>query len=122
MCVLIWGFIVIPTLYSQLKIGSDNLAFYYVFPIFIFIIRNFLYVCYRWIGFSEYIYLQLPFFLLGLEFGVMMTLSVSSVEFWYLMVFFTLQISNDRSELTLELLVSIWRSLNHSRSKKHKNS
>ena len=46
------------------------------------------------IGFSEYIYLQIPFFMMGLDYGVILTLNTTSIEYWYLMVFFTLQIIN----------------------------
>lgn len=108
--VLVWGFVVVPALFLQFSNIGNRQGFYYVFPLFIFIIRTFLWVAYRWIKYSEYVFLQLPFFILGLEYGVMLTLSVSSIEFWYLMVFFTLLITNDRTQFTLELVVSMWRS------------
>lgn len=50
-----------------------------MFPFFVFLIRIFLYLTFRLVKYSEYIFLQLPFFLLGMEYGVMMTLSVSSI-------------------------------------------
>lgn len=106
---IVWGFVVIPALYAEfVRIGNSQ-GFYYVFPIFVYILRVFLYLSYREIKYSEYIFMQLPFFLTGLEYGVMLTLTVDQIEFWYLMVFFTLQIINDRTQFSLRVLSSIVR-------------
>ena len=58
--------------------------------------------------FTELVFLQLPFFIMGLEFGVILTLQTSSIEYWYLMVFFTLEIINDRTQFLLRMLKSIF--------------
>lgn len=64
---VVWGFIVIPSLFVQFRTVLGNVqGFYYIFPLFVFMIRIFLYIAYKWIKFTEYIFLQLPFFILGL--------------------------------------------------------
>ena len=88
-----YGFALIPAIYASF--ATDNkFGFYYVFPILMFIVRTLLSVFYVLIGYSEYIFLQIPFFLMGLEYGVILTLNTGTIEYWYLMVFFTLQIIN----------------------------
>lgn len=108
---MVWGFIVIPSLYAQFVRLQKPSEFYYVFPLFMYMIRVFLYMVYRQIQYTEYIFLQLPFFLTGLEFGIMLTLDVHQIQFWYLMVFFTLLIINDRTQFTINILVNLWKAL-----------
>lgn len=51
-----------------------------------------------------------------------MTLTVSSIEFWYLMVFFTLQIVNDRTQFMLKILVKVWKSCDNTIRTRKNNS
>lgn len=76
---MVWGFVVIPALYSEFVKISNRKGFYYVFPLFMYILRVFLYLSYREIKYTEYIFLQLPFYLTGIEIGVMMTLNVDDI-------------------------------------------
>lgn len=120
--VLVWGFVVIPALFKELAKAGNAMVFYYLFPIFTFMVRIIMYTAYRWIGETSYLFIQLPMFLLGLEYGVMLTLSIGNIEFWYLMVFFTLQIVNDRTQFTTLTMVSIHKSCIHSRKSSKKKS
>lgn len=72
-----------------------------------FMIRMGLSCCYWAIGHTASIFLQLPLFITGLEYGTILTRDTSTIEFWYLMVFFSLQIINDRTQFFLRILVKI---------------
>lgn len=63
---MVWGFIVIPALYAEFVRIGNNKEFYYIFPLFMYIIRVIFYMFYRQIHYTEYIFLQLPFFLTGI--------------------------------------------------------
>ena len=49
---IIWGFIIIPSVYSSLLKFNNPKTFYYVFPIFMWMIRTTLYATYRKIKYS----------------------------------------------------------------------
>lgn len=63
---ILWGFLVIPSVYTSFLNFNNSKGFYYIFPLFMFIIRTTVYIAYRRIKYTEYIYMQLPFFLLGI--------------------------------------------------------
>lgn len=73
-----------------------------------FILRNLVQVGYWLVGYSESLYLQITLFLIGLEYGTVLSISVGEIEFWYLIVFFTLQIINDRTNFMLNVFVNMF--------------
>ena len=101
-----YGFAFLPGLYNSFAADNKG-AFYYVFPIFMFILRMMVSLLYWMIEHTSIIFLQIPLFIMGLEYGVILTLQTSSIEYWYLMVFFTLQIINERTQFTLRLLIAM---------------
>jgi hypothetical protein len=54
-------------------------AFFYLFPLLIFLIRLPLSYSYWMIGHSAVIFLQLPLLVTGLEYGVILTREISSI-------------------------------------------
>lgn len=56
---------------------------------------------------TELIYLQLPLLLTGLDYGAVLSFGLDTIEFWYLLVAFSLQIVNDRTQFLLGLLTSV---------------
>jgi hypothetical protein len=72
-----------------------------------FLLRNLVQVGYWVVGFTSTLYLQVPLFLIGLEYGTILTIAVGEIEFWYLIVFFTLQVMNDRTHFILKALVNM---------------
>ena len=73
-----WGFGLLPGLYSEFNTDAKE-AFYYLFPLFMFLVRIMVYIFFYVIKYSELIFLQLPFFLTGLEYGVILTLKMSQI-------------------------------------------
>ena len=67
---IIYGLIVLPAIHKSLEI---KVAFFYMFPLLMFLIRLVLNYSYWMIGHSAVIFLQLPLFLTGLEYGVILT-------------------------------------------------
>ena len=106
-CVMAWGFAFIPGLYTAFS-DDTKTTFYYIFPVFMVILRLIISGFYMAIKYSELVFLQLPFFILGLEYGVILTLQTGQIEYWYLMVCFTLEIINDRTQFLLRMLISIF--------------
>ena len=112
-----YGFAFLPGLYSSFAENNKS-AFYYVFPIFMFILRMMVSLLYWMIEHTSIIFLQIPMFIMGLEYGIILTLQTSSIEYWYLMVFFTLQIINERTQFALRLLIAM---INRCRSSSSRN-
>jgi len=100
-----FGVFVFPNLYQLLK--STKEIYFYIFPLFMFLLRNIVQFGYWLIGYSESLYLQITLFLIGLEYGTVLTIPVGEIEFWYLIVFFTLQIINDRTHFILKVFVNM---------------
>lgn len=100
-----FGVLVLPNLYQIFR--SSNQIYYYVYPLFMFLLRNIIQYGYWLIGYSESLYLQITLFLIGLEYGTVLTIQVGEIEFWYLIVFFTLQIINDRSHFILKVFINM---------------
>lgn len=101
---IIYGLIVLPAIYRSLQ---TKLAYFYIFPVLMFLLRSVLSYCYWVIDHTAVIFLQLPLFVTGLEYGTILTRDISTIEFWYLMVFFSLQIINDRTQFFLRIMVNI---------------
>ena len=101
---IIYGVIVLPAIYRSLQ---TKVAYFYVFPVLMFLLRSVLSYCYWVIGHTAVIFLQLPLFLAGLEYGTILTRDISTIEFWFMMVFFSLQIINDRTQFSLRIMVNI---------------
>lgn len=51
----------------------------------------------------------------------MLTLNVGDIEFWYLMVFFTLLIINDRTQFTVNILIALSKALSVIGERKEKS-
>ena len=112
-----WGFGFLPGLYSAFDSNSKQ-AFYYLFPLFMLIIRVLVSIFFTAIKYTEPIFLQIPLFLMGLEYGVILTLRTNYIEYWYLMVFFTLQIINDRTQFVLRICISILQACRNNRQRR----
>lgn len=72
-----------------------------------FLLRNIVAYSYWAINHTAVIFLQLPLLLTGIEYGTILTRDLQSIEFWYLMVFFSLQIINDRTQFFLRISTNI---------------
>lgn len=72
-----------------------------------FILRTLVQFGYWLVGYTETLFLQITLFLIGLEYGTVLAVPVGEIEFWYLIVFFTLQIINDRTHFILKVLIKI---------------
>lgn len=101
---VIFGLIALPAIYRSLQ---TKLAYFYVFPVLMFLLRSVLGYCYWVIGHTAVIFLQLPLFVTGLEYGTILTRDLATIEFWYLMVCFSLQIINERTQFFLRIMVNI---------------
>jgi hypothetical protein len=108
---------VLPAIYRSLQ---TKIAYFYIFPILMFIIRNILSYCYWTIDHTASIFLQLPLFITGLEYGTILTRDISTIEFWYMMVFFSLQIINDRTQFFLRIMINIAKYYSRSRKDERK--
>lgn len=73
---IVYGLIILPAIYKSLEI---KIAFFYIFPLLIFFIRLMLNYSYWMIGHSAVIFLQLPLFITGLEYGVILTRDITSI-------------------------------------------
>lgn len=60
---IIYGLIVLPAIYRSLQ---TKLAYFYIFPVLMFLLRSVLSYCYWVIDHSAVIFLQLPLFVTGL--------------------------------------------------------
>jgi hypothetical protein len=62
---ILYGFVFLPALYQAFN-AQSKIAYYYLFPLFMFIFRTIGKLIYWVIGHSTITYLQLPFFMTGL--------------------------------------------------------
>jgi len=90
---IIFGFVILPAIYKALPSSSKG-AYVYIFPLLMLVIRTVISYGYWVIEHSATVFLQLPLFVTGLEYGMILSQNIDTIEFWYLMVFFTLQIMN----------------------------
>ena len=60
---IIYGFIILPAIYSSLE---SKVAYFYIFPILVFILRTVVNYCFWIIGSTNSLFLQLPLFITGL--------------------------------------------------------
>lgn len=103
---IVYGMIILPAIYHSLP-SQNKIAYVYVFPLMMLILRSILSYSYWFIDKTAVIFLQLPLFLTGLEYGTILSQDISTIEFWYLLVLFTLQIINERTQFFLRILISI---------------
>ena len=99
------GLFMLPAVFRMLEFKQE--IYFYLFPVIVFVLRNFVQLVYWILGYSEALFLQIPLFLIGLEYGTVMTRKVGEIEFWYLIVMFTLQIMNDRTHFFLKVMVNL---------------
>lgn len=105
---VLFGFMLLPAVFKAIK---PNLQiYYYLFPLLMFLLRSLVQFNYWLVGYSEGLFLQIPLFLTGLEYGTILTLEPGQIEFWYLILFFTLQVINERTHFSLGLLLRIIKS------------
>ena len=109
---MVFGFIVMKAIADSLFNQGNISTYAFLFPIFMLILRVTLNFFYWAIDKSTIIFLQLPLFLTGLEYGAILSFDVSTIEFWYLLVAFSLQIINDRTQFLLHVLIAIKDSCN----------
>jgi hypothetical protein len=61
--ILLTGFLILPKLY----LGVNNqVLYYYIFPIFMFVLRSITQILYWITGYSANLYLQIPLFITGI--------------------------------------------------------
>ncbi len=61
---LIFGFLVLPPIYRSLS--NTNRVYYYIFPLFMFLLRNIVQFLFWIVGHSTTLFLQIPLFIIGL--------------------------------------------------------
>ena len=104
---IIFGIIVLPAIATSL-LNQGKLSIYpYIFPVLMIFLRTTVSYVFWIIDYTTIIFLQLPLFLTGLEYGTILSFDLSTIEFWYLLVAFSLQIINDRTQFLLQLLISL---------------
>ncbi len=59
--------------------NSKPEIYFYLFPLTVFVLRNFVQLVYWILGYSESLFLQIPLFLIGLEYGTVMTRKVGEI-------------------------------------------
>ena len=64
-----------------MDVGRSVGLYYYFFPLFMFLIRNAVQLIYWIMGFSTGLFLQIPLFIIGLEYGTILSVSVSDILF-----------------------------------------
>lgn len=101
------GLFLLPAMYQLLAASNQPDIYFYLFPLIMFLLRNLVQLLYWILGFTETLFLQIPLFITGLEYGTVLITSVGDIEFWYLIVFFTLQIINDRTHFFLKVMVNL---------------
>lgn len=104
---VIYGFIILRAIARGLFDQGKLSTYTYIFPLLMLIIRAVISYSYWVIDRTAIIFLQLPLFVTGLEYGAILSFSTSTIEFWYLLVTFSLQIINDRTQFLLSILVSV---------------
>ena len=104
---MVFGFILLPVISNSLYGQGKKDTYIWIFPILMLVLRSVLSYCYWVIDHTALIFLQLPLFLTGLYYGAILSFDIQTIEFWYLLVTFSLQIVNDRTHFLLNVLVSI---------------
>ena len=104
---LVFAFIAMRAIANSLFNQGKISTYAFIFPLLMLILRTVLNYCYWSIAKTAVIFLQLPLFLTGLEYGAILSFDLSTIEFWYLLVAFSLQIINDRTQFFLNILISI---------------
>ncbi len=104
---MVFGFILLPVISNSLYDQGKKDTYIWIFPILMLILRSVLSYCYWVIDHTALIFLQLPLFLTGLYYGAILSFDIQTIQFWYLLVTFSLQIVNDRTHFLLNVLVSI---------------
>jgi hypothetical protein len=102
---IVVGLFALPGFYRL--VGEKKEIYFFMFPLVMFLLRATVQLFYWILGYSEMLFLQIPLFLIGLEYGTVMTKEVGDIEFWYLIVLFTLQIMNDRTHFTLKVMINL---------------
>lgn len=78
---------------------ASNSLFFYLFPFILTLGSLLVRLLYSVIRVEEWMFLHLPLLELGLWYAVIMHKSIHDMEFWYMLVLFTLYIINDRTQL-----------------------
>ncbi len=71
------GLFMLPAFFKF--IGFREEVYFYLFPLFAFLLRNFVQLVYWILGYSEALFLQIPLFLIGLDYGTVMTKAVGEI-------------------------------------------
>lgn len=69
---ILFGLFVFPGFYKILGIKQE--VYFYIFPLLAFILRNLVQLGYWIVGFTSTLYLQIPLFLIGLEYGTILSI------------------------------------------------
>lgn len=75
---LAFGFALIPGVYVSFTDDNQD-SFFYVFPILMLVLRTMIQLLYWMIERTENVFLQTNLFIMGLEYGVILTRSISDI-------------------------------------------
>jgi hypothetical protein len=75
---LAFGFALIPGVYVSFTDDNRD-SFFYVFPILMLVLRTMIQLLYWMIERTENVFLQTNLFIMGLEYGVILTRSISDI-------------------------------------------
>ena len=101
--VVSFGFFALPKIYDEFP-TSSSYQFYFVFPFLIYIVKLVLALSHHSIKHYSEPLLQIPLFLRGLQFGVLLSTKTTTVEFWFMIIMITLQIVDERVQFVFKLL------------------
>lgn len=105
---MLFGFIVLPGIAGAL--GKEfRFVLYYLYPWMLILVRLLSGLLTGFIQASHLFLMPISMFLSGLSYGMLMTLSVSSIEFWYMLVLLTLDVVNSRYQFLLIMLKKLLR-------------
>lgn len=104
---IIFSFLLLPAISNGLKSQGKLSTYAFIFPLLMLIARTSLAYFYWLVDRSTLVFLQLPLLLTGLDYGAVLSFGLDTIEFWYLLVAFSLQIVNDRTQFLLGLLTSL---------------
>lgn len=97
-----FGFLILPGI--GVELAGPKMALYYMFPWLCLLIRTVCSLLNHTLDKGSLFLLQISFYLYGLWMGMILTLDLSQIEFWYLIILFTLDIINTRFQILVTLI------------------
>jgi len=106
----IFGYVILRLIGGNFEKDSHfNVVIYYVYPFLLVIIKVSSGLLNHINPYCSLFLLQISFFLVGISYGLILTLESNTIEFWYLLVMLTLDIVNTRYQFCIRFIESfIW--------------